>query len=111
MTDEVFPRFRNDDDRLKVAEAMRDRANADESYTLYCVLPSPGTGFDTGVPAERHKVFYVEDEISRVPGHVYSPAGMAEYRNTNICEFCFDQACPEEDEESEDATDTPIPTE
>lgn len=38
-------------------------------------------------------VFFVEAPVSMEKGHIYSRAGNDEFKNTRICEFCFDETC------------------
>jgi hypothetical protein len=59
---------------------MKVKAEADTSYNLTCIVG-------------REKIFFVEHTRSLMPGHIYSYAGVREFRNTHLCEYHFDEAC------------------
>ncbi len=46
-----------------------------------------------------HPIFYVEGQAGELPGHIYSEAGMREFRISRMCEWCFDDMCIEEDDD------------
>lgn len=65
---------------------MRNKANETETYTLRCFMC-------------KCKPFYVENDKALVPGHVYSQSGMDEFGISGLCEYCFDKAFSEDDED------------
>lgn len=47
------------------------------------------------------RMFYAQDTEARIPGHIYSAAGLKEAGITYLCEFCFDQITAEPEDEEE----------
>lgn len=68
-------------------QKMKDAAEADPEYQLRCIFGE--------------KPFYSEDDRARMPGHVYSEAGIREFAISSCCEFHFDKmfASGSEDED------------
>ena len=72
---------------MTVPQTIKDlkaRAEADEGYTIRCIYGE--------------KVFYQQAEQAWLEGHIYSHAGMDEFKISRCCEFHFDQMFPEEEE-------------
>lgn len=75
---------------LEEARAMLLQANNDPGYSATC------TNCHT-------KVFFVAAPYALIKGHIFSEAGMAEFRrNTGWCEYCFDEFCLSMDPENEE---------
>jgi len=68
----------------------RDAAMADESYQNRCVMGE--------------KVYYVAADKAYSPGHIYSRAGVDEFRISKCCEWHFDKWFIED----EDLDDEPL---
>jgi hypothetical protein len=47
----------------------------------------------------RKVVVYIPYTEALIPGHIYSEDGVREYRITQMCEHCFDEATKEPDED------------
>lgn len=48
----------------------------------------------------KEEIFYEKAQSAHREGHIYSDAGLSEFRISGFCEYCFDKvtAEPEEDE-------------
>lgn len=64
---------------------MAESADADKEYSLRCIMGE--------------KVFFVEHIKALRPGHIYSSLGVKEYDITRMCEYHFDEATYDPDEE------------
>lgn len=77
-----------EEDREAYAACLNFRrlTDSDDKYRQVCI--------------HGEKVFYVPHDKALMPGHIYSPAGVAECLNSKMCEFHFDEATtvPEDDE-------------
>ena len=64
-------------------------SSIDDSYTTRCI--------------QGEKIFFIPDSRARGEGHIYSDAGLSEFRISGCCEYHFDNWFREEDEEVPDA--------
>lgn len=49
-----------------------------------------------------HEVFWEKSRRGKRPGHIYSEAGLKEYKISGMCEYCFDKLMEVEDDEEEE---------
>lgn len=49
-----------------------------------------------------HEIFWEKSRRSTRPGHIYSEAGLREYKISGMCEYCFDKLTEVEDDGKED---------
>jgi hypothetical protein len=52
-----------------------------------------------------NKVFWIEGDRAWAKGQIYSDSGRDEFRNTSICEFCFDTTTLADREENPELFD------
>lgn len=74
----------HDEERARIAQETRDKAEADYHYQNRCIYGE--------------KVFFVEDTVGRLPGHIYSHDGVTEHRMSGCCEYHFDEMFAQEEE-------------
>lgn len=75
-----------------------------EEYALSCSLwveRHPSAMLLKCASCENVVLFYDAMPPAKAPGHVYSDAGAREMKITHLCEWCFDLATAEPDEDGE----------
>lgn len=77
-----------------IFEALKQRADADESYGLRCINC-------------KELVVFLEHREALGEGHIYSPAGRSEYGISRMCEYCFDVVTDEENFDYMEESDMP----
>ena len=96
----TFDNMSPDEKAVVQQEFENENTTRERRIELLTLLKEAADESEMGSPCPRckHYPFFAPHDEALIEGHVYSNEGIAEFRISGYCEFCFDLVTQEPDE-------------